>query len=155
MVSLVHPGIGLQPHDEVRIGKDHLPIGFEIGQPRSHVAANLVARTTRPVEDQRLVPELADVAQQRLVALVQDMQMGEPELVEFGDEIAVEVRPFGAFVDSPQGRTRGQADRGAVRADLLCDRPGDLNGKAGAVLDGAPYSSVRVLALGAKNCWTR
>lgn len=48
VVCLVHRCIGLQPHNEVRIGQDHLAIGFEIGQPRGHVGADLVARTTRP-----------------------------------------------------------------------------------------------------------
>lgn len=83
------------------------------------------------------MPELANIGQQRLVALVHDVRIREPELVEFGDEIAVEVRSFGAFVDSPYRRAGGQADRGAVRADLLGDRRGDLDGEAGAVLDGA------------------
>lgn len=101
MVWLVHRRIGLQPRNEVRIGEHHLAIGFEIGQPRNHVGTDLLARATRPIEDQRLALELANVGQQRLVALVHDVQIGEPELVEFGNQIAVEVRPFGAFVDPP------------------------------------------------------
>lgn len=44
-VCLVHRCFDLQPDDEVRIGKDHLSIGFEIDQARSQVSADLVGST--------------------------------------------------------------------------------------------------------------
>src|SRR6266403_5553197 len=64
-IRFVHRRSGFHPCDEIRVGKDHLAVGFQIGQPRSHVNADLVARTTGPVHDQRLLPPRAYVAQQQ------------------------------------------------------------------------------------------
>ena len=106
-ICFVHRRTGLQPCDEIRVSKDHLAVGFQIGQPRSHVSADLVARTTWPVHDQRLLPKRAYVAQQLLVAGMHDVQVSKTKLVEFGDQIAVEGRAFRAFVDTPHGRAGG------------------------------------------------
>src|SRR6202030_4720562 len=71
------------------------------------------------------------------------------ELGEFGDQIAVEVRAFRAFVDPVQGQAGGQADSGPVRADLPGNRADDLDGEAGAVRDGgAIFIAARVGARG-------
>ena len=91
-IRFVHRRTGLQPCDEIRVGKDHLAVGFQIGQPRSYVSADLVARTTGPIQDQRLLPQRAYVAQQRLVAAMRNVRLSKTQLVEFGDQVAVEGR---------------------------------------------------------------
>ena len=139
-VCIVHWRIGLQPCDEIRIGQNHLAVGFEIRQPRSHVGADLIARAARPVQDQRLLPELADVAQKRLVALMHDVHISETQPVELADQIAVEIRPLDAFIDAPHRRAGRQADSLPVRADLFCNGGGHLDGEART--DGRPRHAV-------------
>src|ERR1700749_2804033 len=67
---------------------------------------------------------------------MQDVQGSKTNLFEFGDQIAVERRAFGAFVDAPHDYAGGQADGGPVRADFLGNRRGDLDRETGAVRDG-------------------
>jgi hypothetical protein len=69
----VHRRARLQAFDEIRIGQDHLVVGFQIGHSRSQVSADLVAWTTGPVHDQRLLPQRAQVGQEMLVAVVRDV----------------------------------------------------------------------------------
>jgi hypothetical protein len=86
---------------------------------------------------------------------MQDVQVGEAKLVEFGDQIAVELRSIRAFVDPVQDQAGGQADGRPVRADLVGNCGCDCDGEAGAVRDRAAISSLHFLALGAMNCWIR
>src|SRR5882672_7641607 len=64
-IRFVHRRSGFHPCDEIRVSEDHLAVGFQIGLPRSHVSADLVARTTGPVHDQRLLPQRAYVPSSR------------------------------------------------------------------------------------------
>ncbi|MNY49992.1 hypothetical protein D3C86_1854640 [compost metagenome] len=75
--------MGLQALDEIRVGQDHLAIGFHVRESRRHVGANLLSGATRAIEDQGLLPQRANVRQQCFVALVHDVQIGKPKLVEF------------------------------------------------------------------------
>src|SRR5258707_13834196 len=68
---------------------------------------------------------------------MEDVQVGKTKLAELGDQIAIEVRAFRAFVDPVHGQAGGQADGRPVRADLHGNRADDLDGEAGAVRDGA------------------
>jgi hypothetical protein len=96
-----------------------------------------------------LLPQRAYVPQQPLVAGMQDVQVGKAKLAEFGDQIAIEVWAFRAFVDPVHGQAGGQADGRPVRADLPGNRADDLDGEAGAVRDGAAiFIAARVGARG-------
>src|SRR5712664_5030049 len=64
-IRFVHRRSVFYPCDEIRVSEDHLAVGFQVGQPRSHVSADLVARTTGPVHDQRLPPQRAYVPSSR------------------------------------------------------------------------------------------
>ncbi len=106
-IGFVHWRTGLHPRDEIPVGKDQLAVGFQIGRPRSNVSADLVAWTTGPVHDQSLLPQRAYVAHQLLVAGMQDVDVSKTQLVEFGNQMAVEGRAFGAFIDPPHGYAGG------------------------------------------------
>lgn len=124
----------LQACDEVGVGQGHLTIGLQISQARGHVLAEVFACSLWPVQDQCLVPELAQIRQQRFVAVVHDVQVGQAELVEFAHEIPVEVRAFIAMVQAHAGEARGKPDARAVGADLGDDSLRDLDGEARTVL---------------------
>src|SRR5579859_391550 len=66
-----------------------------------------------------------------------DVQVGETELVEFGDQVAIQIRAFCAFVNTRHGRAGRQANGRSFWADFLGNRPGHFNSEACAVFDGS------------------
>src|ERR1700689_304037 len=66
-----------------------------------------------------------------------DVQVSKTELVELGDQIAVERRAFRALVDPPHGYARGQADGRPVRTDLFGNHRCHFDGETGGVREGA------------------
>jgi hypothetical protein len=66
-----------------------------------------------------------------------DVQVSETKLVEFGYQMTVKRRTFRALVDAPHGEPWGQADGRPLRADFLGNRPGDVDREARTVLEGA------------------
>ncbi|MCY1244100.1 hypothetical protein D9M72_571550 [compost metagenome] len=64
-----------------------------------------------------------------------DVQIGKAQPVEFGNQITIKIRPFGALVDAPHRKAGRKPDGGAVRADLLGDGRGYLDRKPRPVLD--------------------
>jgi hypothetical protein len=64
-----------------------------------------------------------------------NVQVGETKLVKFGDQMAIELRSFLAFVDAPHLDSGREADRRLVLSNLIGDSAGDLDGEACTILD--------------------
>ena len=80
-------------------------------------------------------PARADIVRQILVVRVHQVEISELDLVELGDEIAVEISGLVPF-DQPADRSRWRDAKSCpLRADLARDSCGHLDAKAGPVLD--------------------
>ncbi|WP_345891173.1 substrate binding domain-containing protein [Burkholderia sp. Ax-1719] len=60
----VHRRIRLDAFDEIRIREHHRAVGFEIGDTRSDVRADLVARSAGTIQHQRARPQLGEMLAQ-------------------------------------------------------------------------------------------
>lgn len=132
-IGLVERGAVLEALDEVGVGEGVGGDGGDVGE--ADVDGDLLARPAGPVDDQAGRPGLANEPQQLLVAGVRDVEVRE---VQAG-QLRHQVRVGGVGVglgDVVEGVARGDAHPGAVGTDLVGDRGGDLDRKAGAVLDG-------------------
>ena len=87
------------------------------------------------VDEQWMLPFLANILQQVFIARMQDMQISEVELVQFSHQITIERWRFWAFNQATGGVEWRQANASAICTNLSGDSLGYFNGKAGAVFD--------------------
>jgi hypothetical protein len=86
-VGLVQWRPGLQARREVGIGERPLADRHHIGPARLDIGAQRFERALGAQQDQGLRPELPEVGQQRLVPEVEQVEVGEADLVQFGDQM--------------------------------------------------------------------
>jgi len=86
-VGLVQWRPGLQARREVGIGERPLADRHHIGPARLDIGTQRLERALGAQQDQGLRPELPEVGQQRLVPEVEQVEVGEADLVQFGDQM--------------------------------------------------------------------
>ncbi|SAL51170.1 hypothetical protein AWB73_05343 [Caballeronia turbans] len=86
--------------DKVRIGEHVRAIGFKVGKARCDVLADIRAGTRWAVEDDRSMPDPAEVVQDVIFAIMDDVNIGEAKLVQFADKVTEQIRPLGTMAET-------------------------------------------------------
>src|SRR5690606_25231735 len=129
LVDVVEGCARPQSFDDIRVGERELPQRCDVREPRLHVIREGLTSPPIAGDQQGRGPLLTDHAEDRVVGPVMDVQVREPQRHELPHEVPVlrEHRVQIALVESAQGEGGGDADPGAVRADLLRHGRGDVD----------------------------
>lgn len=106
-----------EPFRKIGIGQHVSAVGFEVSQPGSDVFADVFAGTTGAVQDERLMPEAPKVVENLVFSVVNDVQVSETELVQFGHQVAEQFRSLVAVVEAHACEAGGKPNARAVGSD--------------------------------------